>query len=257
MNYSMENDVAIVTGGSRGIGRATAIQFATEGAAVVVADVARAAGEETVDRIESTGGEAMFVETDVSEAAAVENMVSTAVDTYGGLDYTHNNAGIEIAGSLTEQPESEWDEVTDVNLKSVWLCLKHAVEAMVDDGGGSIVNTSSVSGLSGSGGAPYTASKHGAVGLTRSTAVEYGGSGIRVNAVCPGAIDTKMFRETVVEQGEDLDFLDAEDELLAGYPMGRTGKPEEVANAVVWLCSDEASFVNGHPLAVDGGRMAR
>ncbi|WP_435348852.1 SDR family oxidoreductase [Haloarchaeobius sp. HRN-SO-5] len=252
MAYDLDGKTAIVTGAASGIGRKTAERFAAEGANVVVADVVAEGARETVERIESAGGTATFVRTDVSDPSDVEAMVQETVDTYGGLDVAHNNAGIEGEDDpVAEQTEENWDRVIDINLKGVWLCMKYELEAMVDDGGGAIVNTSSIAGLAAAGGTPYVASKHGVVGLSRVAATEYAQQGVRVNAVCPGVIDTPMVQRAAEESPEDIDHF------VEMQPLGRMGTPEEVANAVVWLSSDEASFVTGNAYPVDGGFMAR
>jgi NAD(P)-dependent dehydrogenase (short-subunit alcohol dehydrogenase family) len=246
--------VALVTGGASGIGRACAQLFATEGAAVVVSDVAVEGGEETVRLIEEDGGEASFVEADVSKAAQVEALVGGAVKVYGRLDYAFNNAGIEgpMAINTADYPEEDWDRVVAINLKGVWLCMKHEIPPMLRQGGGSIVNNSSVAGLVGIGGnSAYAASKHGIVGLTKTAALEYAQSGIRVNAVCPGLIRTPMVERYT---GGDAE---TEAQFAAVEPVGRMGTAEEVAEAVVWLCSEAASFVTGDAMAVDGGFVAR
>ncbi|MFD1514537.1 SDR family NAD(P)-dependent oxidoreductase [Halomarina rubra] len=249
---TLAEDVAIVTGASSGIGRASAERLAAEGASVVVADVDAEGGAETVDRIESDGGAAIFVEVDVTDEEDVQKMVDTAIETYGGLDIAHNNAGIEGDGSpLAQQSADNWGLVLDINLTGIFLAMKHEVAAMVERGGGTIVNTSSIAGLSGDGTAPYVASKHGVVGLTRQAAVEYGGEGIRVNAVCPGVVRTPMVERSLEEHPEAIDQITAE------QPLGRMAEPEEIAAAVVWLASSDASFVNGHPLPVEGGLLAR
>ena len=251
MKKDMEGKVAIITGGSFGIGRATAIAFAKRGARVVVADWAE--DDETVKAIENIGGEALFVKTDVSHPGEVENMVKTTVQRFGRLDYAFNNAGVEGEQGVTaECTEQNWDRTLGVNLKGIWLCMKHEIPAMLKDGGGAIVNCASIAGLVGFAGLPaYVASKHGIVGLTQTASLEYAKEGIRVNAVCPGVIRTPMIdrftgKDKVVEQ----QFVDME-------PVGRLGEPEEVAEAVVWLCSDAASFVTGASLPVDGGWVAQ
>ncbi|EMA42058.1 short-chain dehydrogenase/reductase SDR [Halococcus hamelinensis 100A6] len=245
----MDSKSAIVTGASSGIGRATARRFAEEGASVVVADLVEEGGNDTVDIIEDEGGEAMFVQTDVTNDDDVSKMVDAAVENYGSLDVVHNNAGI-LTGfdPLTDLDESDWDALLNVNLKGVWLGLKHEIPAMLEDGGGAIVNTASEAGLVGFPGiANYVASKHGVIGLTRAAGLEYAEDGIRVNAVCPGPIETPMTDDPSVDSKEVVEYT----------PMRRMGQPEEVANAVVWLCSDEASYVTAHPLSVDGGRVAQ
>ena len=252
MLESLNGKVALVTGGSSGIGRSTAIAFAREGSKVVIADVDEKGGQETARLIEDTGGEAIFVKADVTKATEVQAMVNKAVETYGRLDCAHNNAGIEPAmASTVDYTEEQWDRVIDINLKGVWLCMKYEIPQMLKQGGGAIVNTSSWLGITGGSDAAYDASKHGVNGLTKTAAIEYAKQGIRVNSVCPGAIDTPM--------GDRLTALDPEGSQaeIEKHPIGRIGKPEEIAEAVVWLCSDDASFVVGHPMAVDGGFVAQ
>jgi NAD(P)-dependent dehydrogenase (short-subunit alcohol dehydrogenase family) len=249
----VQGKVALVTGGGSGIGRATAVAFAAEGAKVVVADIVVDGGEETVRLIKAAGGEAVFIKTDVTKAAEVEVMVKQAVDTYGRLDCAFNNAGIEGATALTHEcTEENWDRVVAVDLKGVWLCMKYEIPQMLPQGGGAIVNTASVAGLVGFQAIPaYVASKHGVNGLTKTAALEYAKSGIRVNAVCPGVIHTPMVERFFKANPE------ASESMSALEPVGRLGKPEEIAAAVVWLCSDAASFVTGLPMAVDGALTAQ
>lgn len=246
--------VALVTGGASGIGRAAALAMAREGARVVVADVAEAGGSETVQRIVAAGGQALFQRADVADAADVATLVRRAVETYGRLDCAFNNAGIEGAiAAPHEYPDDAFDRVIAVNLKGVWLCLKAEVQQMLAQGGGAIVNTASAAGLVGAPTiAAYAASKHGVVGLTKSFALAYARQGIRVNAVCPGIIRTPMVERSFMARGPD-----AVARLEATEPVGRLGTPEEVAEAVVWLCSDAAAFVTGVALPVDGGLVAR
>ncbi|ACL25614.1 SDR family oxidoreductase [Chloroflexus aggregans] len=244
--------VALVTGAASGIGRASALAFAREGAKVVVADVNVAGGEETVALCRAANTDAIFVRCDVSQSNEVEQLIAQAVDTFGRIDFAHNNAGIEgVQATLVDYPEEVWDRVIDINLKGVWLCMKYEIRQMLQQGGGAIVNTSSVAGLSGSRGVlAYVASKHGIVGITKAAALEYARSGIRVNAICPGTIHTAMIDR----------FTQGDPEVLAQFaesePIGRLGSPEEVANSVVWLCSEKASFITGATLPVDGGRLA-
>jgi NAD(P)-dependent dehydrogenase (short-subunit alcohol dehydrogenase family) len=241
----------LVIGGASGIGAKTAERFGEEGANVVVADVTADEGRETVEGIESTGGTATFVETDVSDSDDVAAMVQHAVDTYGGLDVAVNNAGIEgETDPFAEQTEDNWDRVIDVNLKGVWLSVKHELRAMAENGGGSIVNTSSIAGLAAAGPTPYVASKHGVVGLTRVAAAEYADAGVRVNAVCPGVIDTPMVDRAAAEDPEAIERF------VGMQPLDRMGTPEEVASAVIWLASEEASFVTGTAYPIDGGYTA-
>lgn len=245
--------VALVTGGSFGIGRASAVAFAREGARVVVADVDVAGGEETVASIVALRGEAMFVRADVSKLDQVAALVETTMKAYGRLDCAFNNAGIEGVMTPThETTEENWDRVIAVNLKSVWLCMKHELPHMLRQGHGSIVNCASIAGLVGFPSAPaYVASKHGVVGLTRTAALENAKLGVRVNAVCPGIIRTPMIDRATGGKAE------AEAAFLAGQPIGRMGTPEEVASLVLWLCSDGASLMTGQAIAVDGGWVAQ
>ncbi|QCC52721.1 SDR family oxidoreductase [Halapricum salinum] len=249
----IQDAVAIVTGGSTGIGRSAAIRFAEEGASVVVADVNVDDGEQTVAAITDAGGEATFVETDVSDEADVEAMVETAVETYGGLDFAFNNAGIEgETGSASEQPTTNWERVIDVNLKGVFNCMRAEIPAMLESGGGSIVNTASIAGVVGFPGlSPYVASKHGVIGLTKTAAIEFSGDGVRVNAICPGVIETPMVQRSQEDSPEQME------QVKAATPMGRIGQPEEIGDAAVWLCSDDASFVTGESLVIDGGYVTQ
>ena len=245
--------VALVTGASSGIGRATALAFAREGAKVVVADVTVEGGEETVAQVKKAGGEAIFVKTDVSKAVEVEALVAKAVATYGRLDCAHNNAGIAgNAKTIVDDTEDNWDRILAINLKGVWLCMKYELAHMLKQGSGAIVNTASGAGLIGvrRGGA-YVASKHGVVGLTKTAALEYAKSGIRINAVCPGSILTPM-QDPVINGDPAI-----EAQIGARHPIGRMGTAEEVAAAIHWLCSDAASFVTGHAMVIDGGYVAQ
>lgn len=249
MTRPLEGKAALITGAAAGIGRAAALAFAHAGARVIVADVEVAGGEATAALVRATGGEAYFLRCDVRSSADVEALVAHTVERFGRLDCAVNNAGIEgTIAPIGESLEEATARVLDVNLMGVWRGLHAELPRMVAGGGGAIVNTASVAGLVGAGGlAPYVASKHGVIGLTKTAALEYAASGIRVNAVCPGLIQTAM-----------LDRLEAASPgvtsaLLAVKPMGRLGSPDEVAAAVVWLCSDAASFTTGHALTVDGG----
>jgi NAD(P)-dependent dehydrogenase (short-subunit alcohol dehydrogenase family) len=249
----MEGRVALVTGGGSGIGRASAWAFARAGAAVVVSDVAEASGTETVRLIGDSGREAVFVPADVSNGSDVANLIAATLERYGRLDYAHNNGGIEgPLSTVVDLAETDWDRVIDINLKGVWWCLKHEIPAMLATGGGVIVNTASVSGQKGF--PPllpaYVASKFGVVGLTAVAARHYASQGIRINAVCPGAIDTPMLDRI----GEGARRLGVS--LVAENPAGRLGDPAEVAAAVVWLCSEGASFITGQTLTIDGGFLA-
>jgi NAD(P)-dependent dehydrogenase (short-subunit alcohol dehydrogenase family) len=251
----VEGKVALVTGGGSGIGRATAQVFAREGATVAVADYVVEAGEETVRLITAAGGHAKFIPADVSQATHVEGMVRQVVETFGRLDCAHNNAGIEgTVVPLVEYAEEDWDRLIAVNLKGVFLGMKYEIAQMLKQGGGSgaIVNTASVAGLVGFPGlAGYVSSKFGVVGITKVAALEYAKAGIRVNAVCPGVIRTPMVQRLITEHPE------MEAGLLGGEPIGRLGEPQEIGEAVVWLCSGRASFVTGQAFAVDGGWVAQ
>lgn len=248
----LQNKVTIVTGAASGIGRACALRLAAEGACVVVSDVNADGGAETVQLIEDAGGTARFVAADVTQAAQVEALVLQTLDAFGRLDAAVNNAG--IGGDLRPthlREEATWDRILDINLKGVWLCMKYEIPAMLANGGGSIVNMASAAGLMGlRSGSAYAASKHGVVGLTRSAALEYATKGLRINAVCPGFVDTQLVTEM---GGGSPRLLEG---ILSTNPMHRLGTPEEVAAAVSWLCSEDASFVNGHTLSVDGGVAA-
>ncbi len=252
MANRFESKVALVTGGNSGIGRAIAMAFANEGAKVVVAARRVTEGEKTVSMIKELGGEAHFVETDVSNTDDVKAMIEACISEYGRVDFAINNAGIEGTPFIptAEYNEEVWDKVIDINLKGVWLCMKYEIPEMLKRGQGAIVNMSSVAGLAGGRvGVAYYASKHGVVGITKAAALEYADQGLRINAVCPAIIETPM-----VERGlSDNEELTAQ--LKAMHPVKRFGKPEEVASAALWLCSDGAGFVTGHSLPVDGGRL--
>ena len=251
MNQLLAGKVAVITGASSGIGRATALALAAEGARVALGARRLAEGEETARLVREAGGEAVFVETDVRHSDQVQRLVQTAVDRWGKLDCAFNNAGVEgdVFVPTADYSESTWDQVIAINLTGVFLSMKYEIRQMLQHGGGAIVNMSSVAGLIGGPvGIAYYASKHGVVGMTRAAAIEYGKLGIRVNAVCPAVIETDM-----AHRGFDQMW-----ERLAGmHPIGRIGKAGEVADCVVWLCSDRASFVTGHALPVDGGRLAQ
>jgi NAD(P)-dependent dehydrogenase (short-subunit alcohol dehydrogenase family) len=249
----LEGKIALVTGGSSGIGRETAVLFVQHGAKLAIADLNPVGGQETIQMITEQGGEAFFVQADVSQAAQVENMINAVVGRYGRLDIAFNNAGIDGAPVRTiDVSEAEFDQIMAVNAKGVWLCLKYEIQQMLLQGGGVIVNTASVAGLIGSHSmSAYAASKHAVVGLTRTAAVEYARKGIRVNAVCPAIIRTEMVERAFaylprLEQGA-----------LDNNPSHRLGEPREVAEAVLWLASDAASFTNGATLTVDGGLTAQ
>jgi NAD(P)-dependent dehydrogenase (short-subunit alcohol dehydrogenase family) len=245
----LEDRTVVVTGGGSGIGRASALTFAQGGASVAVADIDAKAGQETVSQIIERGGDARFYLTDVTQAKPVEAMILQVIEDYGRLDYAHNNAGVAGAIAKTgECSETNWDYVIETNLKSIWLCMKYELIQMIRQTTGVIVNTSSVYGLMGcdKGLPAYVASKHGIIGLTKAAALEYAGEGIRVNAVCPGAIDTP-FRDALGKKYERNSSVSQR------YPIGRIGRPEEVAAVVVWLCSDAASLITGSAIPIDGG----
>jgi NAD(P)-dependent dehydrogenase (short-subunit alcohol dehydrogenase family) len=254
MPGTLDGKVALVTGAASGIGRATALTFAREGAKLIIADMNEDGGQQTVHMITENGGEATFVQVDVTSATQIEAMISKTVEIYGRLDCAFNNAGISSGGQrafTADYPEERWHQVIAINLTGVWLCMKYEIPQMLQQGGGTIVNTASVAGLVGLPYASaYVASKHGVVGLTRTAALEYAKQGIRVNCVCPGYIETPM-----TEPGRNDPERMAH--MLASEPIGRIGKPEEIAETVVWLCSDAASFVTGHTMTVDGGYVAQ
>lgn len=253
MSGQFDGKVALVTCGSSGIGRETSVAFAREGARVVFGDIDEAGAEETVAMIKDAGGEAVFVTADVSKAADVKAIVDKAIQSYDRLDFAHNNAGIDGEfATIVANTEDNFDHVIGVNLKSVWLGMKYEIPEMRKRGGGAIVNTASVAGLvafrtMG----PYVASKHGVVGLTKTAALEYSNFGIRVNAVCPGAVRTPMIDAFINNDAE------TERNMSALQPIGRMGKAEEVANLVLWLCSDASSFITGAAIAIDGGIVAQ
>jgi NAD(P)-dependent dehydrogenase (short-subunit alcohol dehydrogenase family) len=252
MDKLFEGKVALVTGGGSGIGRATALAFAQRGAKVVVADLVAKGGEETVRMIKEAGGTSIFLQADVSKSQDALAMVGKTVETYGHLDCAFNNAGVGIPGSTIDCAEEDWDRVLQINLKGVWLCMKYEIPQMLKQGSGSIVNTASAGGLIGTPGlAAYTASKHGVVGLTKTAALEYVQQGIRINAVCPGTVTTPMVKSSIDA------FPDLEKILLSKHPMGRFARSEEIADAVLWLSSDGASYVTGIALSVDGGVVAQ
>jgi len=256
MTTGLDGKVVLVTGASAGIGKAAALALAAEGAKVVVAARRREQGEQTVAAITATGGEARFIAADISRRAEVEALVKGAVAAYGRLDAAVNNAG--IAGPhlvfTADFPEEAWDEVVGTNLKGVWLCLKYEIGQMLTQKKGAIVNVSSVAGLNGGWfNSAYYASKHGVIGLTKASAVEYAKDGIRINAVCPGTIQTQMAEQTMFRKGAEVSRI----RQAALHPIGRIGTQEEVAAAIVWLCSDASSFVVGASLVVDGGFLSR
>ncbi len=244
----------IVTGGSGGMGRAIALAFAAAGSRVIVSDVADAGGEETVALVRAAGGEAQYVHADVSKSADVRAMVTAAVDAYGGLDFAVNAAAIEFeVDYLADLADEDWDRMIDVNLKSVFLCMKHEINAMLAGDGGAIVNIASTNSYRPQAHqSAYTASKFGVLGLTKSAAVDYAPRGIRINAICPGSIDTPMLRGAMAKRGRDPQ--EVADRLSL---IGRFGTVDEIAGAALWLCSGAAGFTMGHALAVDGGYLSR
>lgn len=249
--------IALVTGSGAGIGRATAKTFASEGAKVVVSDVNREGGEETVKMIEKAGGTALFMAADVSKKTAVSDLIAKIIATYGRLDCAVNNAGIEgKIAPFADQAEDNFDAIIAVNLKGVYLCVQAEIMAMLKTGGGAIVNVSSVAGLIGFPGlSPYVASKHGVIGLTKNAALEYAKSDIRVNAICPGGVDTRML-DSLAEQ--TTSGAQSATEMMAPlHPMGRIGTPQEIADLIVWLCSARAGFITGTAIPVDGGYVAQ
>jgi NAD(P)-dependent dehydrogenase (short-subunit alcohol dehydrogenase family) len=244
--------VALITGGNAGIGRAAAIEFAKQGAKVVVSGRREKEGLEVIDELEAMGGEAIFVKTDVSQERDVKAMIERTLATFGRLDFAFNNAGIEqVLTPLSDQTEETYNQIMDINVKGVWLSLKHEIPAMLQTGGGAIVNNASVAGLVGFAMVPvYVASKHAVIGLTQSVALEYATQHVRVNAVAPGPIETRMFRDFATAP-------EVRQRLESALPIGRIGQPDEIARAVVWLCSDGASFVTGQTLPIDGGYTAQ
>ena len=248
----LQGKVALVTGGSSGIGRATAYALAREDARLVVSGRNQERGEETVERITAAGGEAVFIKAEVSNAAEVEAIVAAVIATYGRLDCAVNAAGVGLFANTVDCPERKWNRVLSVNLKGTWLCMKYEIPQLLKVGGGAIVNVSSITGVTGVANMPaYSASKHGIIGLTKTAALEYAKFGIRINAVCPGSMKTPM--QDPVMSGNP----EAEAELGATHPIGRMGTAAEAAEAIVWLCSDAASFVMGHAMMVDGEYAAQ
>ena len=252
MASDLEGKVGLVTGGTSGIGRETAVLFAKAGAKVVVAGRREVQGNETIEMVRAAGGDALFVKSDVSKAAEVETLIQKVVERFGRLDIAFNNAGIEgVQAPIVRQSEEDWDRTIAINLKGVWLCLKYEIRQMLrQGGGGAIVNMASTIGLIGTAGvAAYSASKHGVIGLTKTAALENAKSGIRINAVCPGFTETPMadriFRAPAVRKYA-----------VDCHPIGRFGRPAEIAEAVVWMCSDRASFMTGQSLVLDGGFLA-
>jgi NAD(P)-dependent dehydrogenase (short-subunit alcohol dehydrogenase family) len=252
MSKQFEGKVAVITGGSSGIGRATAIAFAAEGARVAIGARRAKESEETIRIIEQKGGEAIFVPTDVLKATDVHRLVEAATDRWQRLDFAFNNAG--VSGTpfvpIPDYSEEVWDQVLDINLKGVFLSMKYEIPAIVKSGGGAIVNMSSIAGLIGGRvGAAYYASKAGVIGLTRAAAMEYCNANLRVNAVCPAVIETAM-ADGIFSSGRAASLIEL-------HPLGRFGKPEEVADSVVWLCSEKSSFITGQALPIDGGFTTR
>ena len=253
MTQTLIGKTAVVTGGASGIGRATVLALVGAGARVAIADRSAALGAALADEITTGGGEVCFVETDVASSTSVDALFDAVLARWGRLDCAFNNAGVADAGRFTvDATEEDWDRVNAINLKGVWLCMRREIRDMLKTGGGAVVNTASVAGLVGwRGSATYSATKHGVIGLTKSAALEYAKQGVRVNAVCPGVIDTPMGAPATQSQGA------VHDALLARHPVGRFGAPEEVAEAVLWLCSEASSFTTGLALTVDGGYVSR
>jgi len=252
MTAGMDGKVALVTGGGAGIGRASALAFARHGARVAVADMDMAGGHETVRLVKEVGGDGAFVLCDVSESAEVEALVRQVAEANGRLDYAHNNAG--IAGDIVltaDCTEENWDRTMNINLRGIWLCMRYEIRQMLVQGGGAIVNASSTAGLVGSRrSSAYAAASHGVIGLTKSAALEYAQAGIRINAICPGPVRTPMMERIMGGNAQ------IESQMIARIPLGRMATPEEIAEVVVWLCSDGAAFVTGHALCADGGVVA-
>lgn len=248
-----EGKVALITGGTSGIGTAVAQAFAREGAKVVVTGRREEKGNEVVEKIKANGGEAIFVRTDVQKADDIKNMVAKTIENFGRLDFAVNNAGVEqYFKPLSEQTEEVYNMVMDTNVKGVWMSMKEEIPAMLETGGGSIVNISSIAGVVGMANGPiYVASKHAVIGLTKSIALEFAQQNIRVNAVLPAAIETPMIDRFTQGEEEAYKYFESL------HPVGRVGKPEEVADACVWLCSDKSSFVTGSSIRVDGGFTAQ
>lgn len=253
MIRDFEGKVVIVTGGGYGIGRAACLAFARDGAKVVVADVDVKSSEETVGLIKEAGGEAVIIKTDVSHEVEVEALINKTVEIYRRLDCAFNNVGIHKTFiSTIDFTQEDWNQMIDINLKGIWLCMKYEIPQMLKQGKGAIVNTSSVAGLIAAPSNPaYPASKHGVVGLTKSAAIEFARKGIRVNCICPGPTTSTRMHEELTAIA-----LDAIEKMHDKVPMGRTAEPREIAEAAVWLCSDKASYITGHALPIDGGLVA-
>jgi len=252
----LKNKVAIITGAGSGQGRAAALIFSREGAKIAVSDWKPELGDETVTLVKKAGGEAIFIRTDVSESADVQNLVRTTVGTYGRIDILYNNAGVGFSSPLSmsdviNTPEADWDRVIAINLRSMYLTAKYGIPEMIKSGGGSIINTASIAALIGSEAAhAYTAAKGGMVALSRALAVEFGPKNIRVNCICPGAIDTPMIAPVI-------DPLKKSGQPFMTSPIRRLGRPEDIANCALYLASDESSFMTGATLVVDGGYIAQ
>ena len=256
MDRLLTGKVALVTGSGAGIGRAAALRFAEEGANVIVSDVDMDGGKETVALVKAKGGEARFIQADVSKPAQVQALITAAVETYGRLDCACNNAGIEGIAPLADQEEENFDRVLSVNAKGVFLCLKYEISHMIKQGGGAIENFSSVAGLIGFPGlSPYVASKHAINGLTKNAALEYSKFGVRVNSICPGGIETRMLDSLVTQSSGGR--VSTREMMEPLHPIGRIGTPNEVAELIVWLCSPQASFVTGANIPIDGGYVAQ
>ena len=251
--YNFSGKVAFVTGGASGIGQAAALAFGACGAWVAIADINEDGGLKTAKMIQDAGGEAIFFKCDFGNLAATEYTIHSVVKKTGRIDMAFNNAGIEGDSATTADCSSEnWHRVIDINLRGTWLCMKHEIHAMLKSGGGTIVNTSSIAGLVGFANSPaYVASKHGIIGITKTAALEYAKKNIRINAVCPGVIQTPMIERATMGNQE------LRHQLIMSAPMARLGTPEEVAAAVLWLCSDQSTFVTGQTLTVDGGWLAQ
>lgn len=255
-----DNQVIVITGGSSGIGKATALAFAKEGAKVAIASRNIEQGKATLQELKVIGTKALFIQTDIRKEAEVENLINKTVETFGSLDYAFNNAGtLGMLGDVRDDSSENWNQIMETNLKGIWLSMKYEINQMLKQGHGAIVNNASIAGLIGSRNAGvenikpqrnvafYCASKHGVIGLTKSLALEYAQSGIRINAICPAGVETEMFKRLVG------DSEDTKAKIAAAHPIGRISQPKEIADAVLWLCSDTASFVLGHSLVLDGG----